>query len=189
MLTVAVAAVILLVLSGAGTSAAGSERPFPTRSGLSFSMGYIYDPHADRDHFALISGFMKLDHDRAAFFKTPDFLRFKLEASAGGGWNKPWKGMFAVNMLSLCYIDRIAAENIRPYIEGGIGAMYTERRWKGQGLHFLHNPVAGAGVHITPSGSGSTYQISLRLFHASNGGLHRDNKAMNALLLSAGFIF
>ena len=174
---------------GTSASASGTDRPFPTRPGLSVSAGHIYDPNVSRDQMALLTGYLLLDHDRAAFFSTPDYLRFKLEASVGAGRDTPWRGFFAVNMLSLCYLDFIATDRLRPYLEGGIGLMYSRRRWEGQGLHFTHNPVAGAGVLISPREAGHRHHMSVRLFHASNGGLHSSNKAMNAVLLSTGVLF
>ncbi len=184
--------VVLLFSAASGTETAAArdaERPLPTKSGFSLSLGHIYDPNPERDQFAMLTGFVTMDHDRAAFFLTPDFLRFKLEASAGYGRRSPWRTMASVNMLTLCYIDQLATNTARPYIEGGIGVFYTEERWDGQGLHVMHNPVAGAGVHVSPQNGGRTYQISIRFSHASNGGLHRDNKAMNAVMLSTGIMF
>ncbi len=187
----AMGVLVLAMLSPArrGGDALGAERPLPTRAGLALSAGHIYDPNADRDQFALLTGILEMDHDRAAFFPTPDCLRFKLEATVGSGRRAPWRSMVAVNMLSLCYIDRLATDTLRPYIEGGIGIIYMERRWEGQAFHFLNNPVAGAGVQFSPRDGARTYQVSLRLFHASNGRLHRRNKAMNAVLLSTGVLF
>ncbi len=174
---------------GGSALAEDPDRPFPTRTGFSVAMGQIYDPNTDRALFAQMTGFVTMDHDRAAFFSTPDHLRFKLEATVGTGEDSPWNTLVSLNMLSLCYIDYLATETLRPYVEGGIGLLYTRRRWEGQGLRFLHNPVAGAGVHISPRGSEYSYQASLRFSHASNGGLHRNNKAMNAVLASAGILF
>ncbi len=166
-----------------------AERPFPARMGFSASFGHIYDPRDDREQLALFTGFVEIDHDYAAFFDTPDYLRFKLEATVGSGLRSPWKGMVSVNMLSLCFIDRLATEAVRPYVEGGIGVVYSGYRWDGQASNLLHNPVAGAGVQISPDGGGPSQQFALRLYHASNGGLHRKNKAMNAVLFSAGVLF
>lgn len=167
-----------------------ADRPYPPRHGLTAGAGRIYDPGSDSATLAMVTGFIMLDHDYAAPFSTPDYLRFKLEASAGAGDSPPWQGMLSINMLTMCYLDALATSRTRPYIEGGIGLMYSSRRWKGQGLHFTHNPVAGMGVHITPGGEAAgMYQINLRFIHASNGGLHSDNRGMNAILLATGYVF
>ncbi|RMH43391.1 MAG: acyloxyacyl hydrolase, partial [Gammaproteobacteria bacterium] len=74
-----------------------------------------------------------------------------------------------------------------PYIEGGIGLIYSDFQVAGQGLRFNFNPQLGIGLDRLTGETG--WFADLRLHHISNGNLHHDNRGINSLALVTGIYF
>ena len=96
--------------------------------------------------------------------------------------------MASLSMLALFFLDPLATKLLRPYIEAGIGIAYTDFRVKNQGLRFNFNPQAGIGTEID-LGRRGTWFAAVRAHHLSNGGLHKDNRGINAVVFGIGRYF
>jgi len=64
-------------------------------------------------------------------YKEP--LRFKIEATAGVATSPRTRGMGSIGMMALYYLESISSRRYNPYIEGGIGVIYTGFKVDGQG--------------------------------------------------------
>lgn len=91
-------------------------------------------------------------------------------------------------MLALYFLDFLRSERFRPYVEAGIGLIYTDFQVKGQGLRINFNPQAGVGTEIN-LGEGKPWFAALRLHHFSNGNLYKDNRGVNSVLIQVGRFF
>jgi lipid A 3-O-deacylase len=159
----------------------------PDRYGMAMTGGNTYTPENDIS-FVLLSGFALFDHEKIWGHKAPDTLRFKVEGSLGTSTRPDKKFMTSVNMFALYYLNSLAFKTFRPYIEGGIGIIYTDFQVQGQGLRFNFNPQAGIGTEFTV-GMDTTCLAALRLHHISNGGLNHDNTGINSVTLILGRFF
>lgn len=158
----------------------------PTRYGVALLGGKVYDP----DDFGLlvVQGQMLLDYDRVFWHAAPEALRLKLEVNAGLTTDDRQRGLLALNGLALYYLDRFKQSNWTPYVEAGIGLIYSDFQVEDQGFRFNFNPQAGVGLeYALPSGAALT--TAVRLHHISNGGTHRNNRGVNSALLMIGYLF
>ncbi len=155
------------------------------RYGFSVLAGGAYDP----DHFGLVivQGVALLDYDKVAWHRAPDTLRLKLELNLGLRTDPDPRLLLSGNALALYYL-RQPEKSWRPYLEAGIGVIYTDFQVDGQGLRINFNPQFGAGVeHALTNGDAVT--MGVRFSHVSNGNLHHDNRGINAALVSWGYLF
>lgn len=168
---------------------AGEEKPdeIPNRYGLQVLIGNTYDPD-DSIGFAMLSGFALFDYDKVWFHSAPEALRFKVEVSAGSTWTKKKEFMASAGIFALYYLDRLSADRFRPYIEGGINAIYTDWRVDGQGSNVNFNPQAGVGTEFF-LGPGPPFLAALRLHHISNADLDDDNRGVNSVVFVIGRFF
>ena len=160
-----------------------------TRYGLSLAYGNTYDPTGDIG-FLLLSGVALFDYDRIWPHRAPQALRFKVEGAAGATVKSEFRGRFmaSISAFALYYLDQLSGKGIRPYIEGGIGVIYTDFQVEGQGLRFNFNPQLGIGAEF-PSESKKPYFASLRLHHISNAGIDDENTGINSVLFTFGRFF
>ena len=149
----------------------------PTRYGMALTAGRTYDPTNNID-FYMMSGFVLYDYERVWKHKAPDPLRFKVEGSIGTAHDHKTRLVSSINMFALYYLDFFKNENIKPYVEAGIGLIYTDFQVKGQGLRINFNPQLGLGTELK-TGLDETCFISVRLHHISNGGLNHENRGIN----------
>jgi hypothetical protein len=159
----------------------------PNRYGLATIIGNTYDPD-DNIGFALLSGFALFDYDKIWHHAAPAPLRFKVEASIGSTWTKEKEVMASAGIFALYFLDRFSAHGFRPYVEGGIGGIYTGWKVEGQGSHLNFNPQIGIGTEFT-IGSGPPFLTAVRLHHISNAGLKKDNRGANSIVLVVGRFF
>jgi len=159
----------------------------PDRYGLATIIGNTYDPN-DNIGFALLSGFALFDYDKIWHHAAPAPLRFKVEVSIGSTWTKEKEVMASAGILALYFLDRFAGHGFRPYVEGGIGGIYTGWKVEGQGSHLNFNPQIGIGTEFS-IGSGPPFFTAVRLHHISNACLKKDNRGANSIFLVVGRFF
>jgi lipid A 3-O-deacylase len=156
------------------------------RYGLGLAFGNSYDPTGDID-FYMLSGSVLYDYEKIWHHSAPEALRFKVEYNIGAARENEMRFMTSLNIFALYYFDALG-DDIKPYIEGGIGIIYTDFRVKGQGLKINFNPQMGAGVEFNTK-SREAYFLSLRLHHISNGGLNHENRGINSAFIIFGRYF
>jgi hypothetical protein len=161
--------------------------PVPNRYGLATIIGNTYDPD-DNIGFALLSGFALFDYDKIWHHAAPAPLRFKVEASIGSTWTQKKEVMASVGIFALYFLDKLAGHGFKPYVEGGIGGVYTGWKVEGQGSHLNFNPQIGIGTEFS-IGSGPPFFTAVRLHHISNAGLKKDNRGANSIVLVVGRFF
>ncbi len=184
---------LLLLLTGcmipavaSGDEASGAGRA-PDRYGVSFDLANTYDP-VDDITFGIIKVFGLFDYGKVWRQDRPKELCFKVEGGLGSTFRPEIRTVASVGMLALYYFDRIATPRFRPYLEAGIGVIYTDFKVEGQGLRFNFNPQLGIGTEfVQKDGPGSF--IAVRLHHISNGHLYHENRGVNTVLLQVGRYF
>lgn len=111
-------------------------------------------------------------------------LRLKGELGIGFAGGDESGTIVSANVMVHRYLTA-SSNRIRLFAEAGIGFIYTEFKIPGQGLYFNFNPKAGIGFEGY-SAKNIRYYISFGFSHISNGGLNKDNKGINAFVLSFG---
>ncbi len=161
----------------------------PTRNGASLNQGYTYDP-SEHIWFSQASFFRLYDYDRVWRHRAPENLQFKVEGSIGGSRldSSDIRMNASVNIFALIYLADPEREGIRPYMEAGIGGIFTDYRVPGQDYRFNFNPQAGMGIEM-PTGSGTVYFTAIRLHHLSNGGIGSENRGQNSVVCLFGRYF
>jgi len=159
----------------------------PNRYGFATVIGNTYDPD-DNIGFALLSGFALFDYDKIWHHAAPAPLRFKVEAGIGSTWTKEKEVMVSAGIFALYFLDGFSGHGLRPYVEGGIGGIYTGWKVEGQGSHLNFNPQIGIGTELS-IGSGPPFFTAVRLHHISNAGLKKDNRGANSIVLVVGCFF
>lgn len=171
-----------------GQESAQDGYKVPARWGMavSFAQGVGLSDNYGMGLATLIGLF---DYDAVWPHRAPEQLRFKVELT-GGATTGPeaGRGVVSANILALYYLDFISADWIVPYVEAGIGGIYTDFQVDGQGSRINFNPVAGFGFEF-PSTSGPTWFTSLRASHFSNAGLHENNQGVNTFGTMLGLYF
>ena len=155
------------------------------RYGFSVLAGGAYDP----EHFGLVmvQGVALFDYDKVAWHRAADPLRLKLEVTLGLKTDPDPRLLLSGNVLALYYLGQQRTA-WRPYVEAGIGIIYTDFQVDGQGLRINFNPQCGVGVeHALADGTAMT--MGMRFSHISNGNLYHDNRGINAALLNLGYLF
>jgi len=170
-----------------GGAATAKATPFPDQHGMSLEYGYTYDPRHDIT-FLLARVFASYDYGTVWRQDRPPALRFKVEAAAGSTLTPSSDLVVSANMLALYYPGRLSGTTFRPYLEGGIGVIYTRFRVPGQGLHFNFNPLLGVGCEL-PQADGKHPFAAIRLHHVSNAGISHENRGLNSVQLQVGRFF
>ena len=94
--------------------------------------------------------------------------------------------MTSANMIAQFYYPGTSAKKVRPYLQGGIGIIYTDYKVEGQGWRFNFNPQLGAGFEFGPD---PAWFIEARVHHISNGGLDEENTGVNSAQFMLGRYF
>jgi hypothetical protein len=188
-LTCCLVALFITGSAALGTAAtAATVAPLPDQSGMSIEYGYSYDPREEKLTFLLARLFAIYDYGTIWHQDRPKTLRFKVEGAAGSTLTPDPDLIVSANMLALYYPGGLDKQSLRPYLEGGIGVIYTGFRVKGQGLHVNFNPLLGVGCEL-PQADGRNYFAALRLHHLSNAEFNRDNRGVNSVVLQIGRFF
>lgn len=77
---------------------------------------------------------------------------------------------------------------VYPYIEGGLGLLYTDLRGYHLGGHFSFQETAGAGVTYFVNDN-LALNAGWRFRHISNASLYKDNVGLNSGIFLAGFSY
>jgi hypothetical protein len=153
----------------------------PHEKALGLYLGTAYD-WSDMQ-FALASGQALYRYKAVGPDNAPDALGVRFEGNLGTAVGTEFSGARLVasgNFLAVYDLPAYGTPKFIPYVEGGVGLIYTDFQRKRQGLRLNFNPVAGVGVRM-----GSTF-LTLRLHHISNGGLHHENRGLNSVVLGFG---
>ncbi len=164
-----------------------TQNEIPTRYGMAAVLGKTFDPVNDI-HFVQVSGFIMWDYERVWRHRASDSLRFKVETTVGTTTSPKARAMVAVDMMALYYLEPFPHPKIHPFLEGGVGLIYTDFQVEGQGLRFNANPQIGIGTEFYVD-SEAPYFMTIRLQHISNGGLHKDNRGVNFFVFMIGRFF
>ena len=156
----------------------------PERKAAAISLASSYDPNFN---LSSVSGSFAALYDHGQLWDNVkcDNTTFKLEAVAGALFRPEYRTVASVNMLSLYYPDFMKSREIRPYLEAGIGIIYTDYRVDGQAYRYNFNPQLGIGAEFKGE-KGDTFYVAMRLHHVSNGGISCDNQGVNSLLFQIG---
>lgn len=182
--------IVLLVALGnlhAARADGDGKNEIPTRCGMAAVGGKTVDPVSDI-YYGQLMGFMMWDYDKVWHHWAPEPLRFKVEAAAGMTVSPRVRAMASVGMMALYYLEFLSTRRLAPYLEGGIGVIYTDFQVKGQGSRFNFNPRIGVGTEIKVN-SGAPFFTAVRLSHISNAGLKSENRGVNAVELVIGRFF
>jgi len=180
--------ILPLVLTMVPEARAGfHELSDPGRLGLALTLGHSYDPEPTFG-FAQLTGVAQYDYDKVWDHPAPEPLRFKLETSLGFASYLGHRRLFSsVNMLAQYYLAP-ESSRFRPYVEAGIGLIYSDFQVEGQGLRINFNPQFGIGCDYR-SQAGPFYFVNFRPHHLSNGELYHDNRGINSVLVQIGRYF
>lgn len=178
---------MLLLLLPNPARAGFADLAQPDRTAVGLTWGHSYDP-TPTFGFAQLTGVLQYDYDRVWPHHAPPPLFFKLEGSLGlASYQGNERLLASVNMLAQYYLAP-APVRLRPYLEAGIGLIYSDFQGEAQGWRLNFNPQAGLGCDFQGQ-DGTTYFSNFRLHHLSNGGLHHDNRGTNSVLLQVGRYF
>lgn len=177
----------LMIFPQAISAEEDNTEKVPDRYGAAAVIGYNYDP-SENIVFGLLSGFALYDYDKIWPHAAPEALRFKVELSAGTTLKNEKGAILSAGFLALYYLDSLAGRGLRPYIEGGVGGIFTQWRVEGQGSKVNFNPQIGVGTEFS-LGSGPPFLVALRLHHISNAGLADDNRGVNSVVFVLGRFF
>ena len=181
---------MLIIFIGISNSARSDDDPtdeIPTRYGIAAVLGNTFDPDDDI-YFVQLSGFVMWDYDKVWPHRAPDPLRFRVEGTVGATTSPKTRAMVSVGMMALYYLEFLDSPRFNPYLEGGIGVIYTDFQVDGQGSRFNFNPQIGMGTEIKVE-SGPPFFSAVRLSHISNAGLHDDNRGVNSVIILLGRFF
>ena len=145
---------------------------------------YVGTAHDWSDmHFVLASWQLLYDYETIWPHKAPDALGIRFEGNLGTATGTEFSGARLVasgNVLVVYDLAPRGTSRFVPYVEAGVGLIYTDFQRQEQGLRLNFNPVAGVGVRM-----GSTF-LTLRAHHLSNGGLDDENRWINSIVLGFG---
>ncbi len=156
----------------------------PHETALGLYAGRAYD-WSDL-YFFLGSWQTLYDYETIWGHRAPDGLGIRLEGNLGVATGTEFSGERLVasgNFLAVYEFgapQRRCASGFVPYVEAGVGLIYTDFQREGQAYRVNFNPVAGFGIR------NRTTFVVLRLHHLSNGGLNDDNRGINSVVLGFG---
>lgn len=155
------------------------KTPHETALGCYAGMAYDWSDMC----FYLASWQALYDYETIWPHRAPEGLGIRFEASAGAATGTEFSGERLVasgNFLAVYEFDSPKSKEIVPYVEAGVGLIYTDFQREDQGCRLNFNPVAGFGLRM-----GSTFVV-LRVHHLSNAELDDENTGINSIVLGFG---
>lgn len=159
----------------------------PPQTALTISGGHSYAP-GNEIRFAQIGLSARWDYDQIWPHHAPEPLLFKVETAIGVASTPHCRALFSANMLAHYSLNGLSSHRFNPYVEAGIGVIYSDFQIKKQGLRLNFNPLLGIGTDFHSDDDRHGF-IAVRLHHISNAELHDDNHGINSLLLQLGHFF
>jgi hypothetical protein len=155
------------------------EVPHETAVGLYAGKAYDWSEM----YFFLASWQALFDYDALWPHPAPEGLKLRFEGNAGAAVGTEFPGERLVvsgNFLAVYQFGDPQTARLVPYVEGGVGGIYTDFQREGQGSRVNFNPVAGVGLRTKSA------FLTLRLHHLSNGYLNHHNRGINSIVLGVG---
>ncbi|PCJ62960.1 MAG: hypothetical protein COA79_02265 [Planctomycetota bacterium] len=180
---------LLFFLCSEFSSISAKERIYePNRYGLMISGAHTYRIFEEVG-FANVSVFASFDYDKIWLHWAPKNLFWKLELTSGMTFKPYVKNLTSLNMIAQYYFFNNSWTDfkIRPYIEGGIGGIYTDFQILDQGSKISFNPQAGLGTEF--SLGPRNYFVSVRYHHVSNANIYPQNRGINSVAVFLGLYF
>ncbi len=159
----------------------------PQHLGLAMVYGTSYAPQP-AFRIGQLSLMALYDYEQIMPHPAPEPLRFKIEGSVGFADPAGKKLLVSANIFALYYLRNLETRTLSPYVEGGIGLVYSDFQVEGQGLRLNFNPQAGIGSEWLSSNKVRWY-AAFRGYHLSNGNLYHENHGINAFTLQVGRYF
>ena len=184
--SVAIAALVAGLSAPCQSRAENLEKYAPNRYGVMALAGSSYNPSGT--NFWQVGGVAMLDYDKVWRHWAPDGMRFKIEGCVGATMASEPRAVASLDAFALQYLDLISSERVRPYVEAGIGGIYTDFQVEGQGSRVNFNPTLGVGLEF-PCKDKSSLFVSVRLHHLSNAGLCDENRGVNSGVLAVGWLY
>jgi lipid A 3-O-deacylase len=156
----------------------------PHETALGLYVGRAYD--WSELYFSLASWQALYDYETIWGHRAPQGLGIRLEADLGVATGTEFSGERLVasgNFLAVYEFGEPQGAQFVPYVEAGVGLIYTDFQREDQASRVNFNPVAGIGIR------NRTMFLSLRLHHLSNGGLNDDNRGISSVMLGFGVYF
>ncbi len=153
----------------------------PHETALGLYAGRAYD-WSDL-YFFLASWQALYDYETIWGHRAPEGLGIRLEGNLGVATGTEFSGERLVasgNFLAVYEFGAPQGSRFVPYVEAGVGLIYTDFQREDQAYRVNFNPVAGLGIR------NRTTFVVLRLHHLSNGGLNDDNRGINSVVLGFG---
>lgn len=159
----------------------------PDKNGLALQLANNYDPNFNIT--SVTTNFsLHYDHGQLWDDVRSGNKELKLEGVLGALVRPDVRLMVSIGMLYAYYPDLVDTKGFRPYVEAGIGGIYTDYRVDGAAYRLNFNPQLGIGAVIPFEDGGSGF-LGFRLHHISNGRTNSDNQGVNSLLIQVGRYF
>ncbi|MDH5190250.1 MAG: acyloxyacyl hydrolase [Gammaproteobacteria bacterium] len=163
------------------------DENIPIHTTISAKLGNFLTPHNDT-YYTLISVSSLRPYTLFRSKPAHEKIRSNYELAIGYADGKQHGAIISANMLAQRYLTSRSSGGFRPFVEAGIGLIYTEFRIPGQGLYLNFNPQVGIGFERFTK-KNKRHFASLRFSHISNGELDDQNKGINSIALSFGHDF
>jgi hypothetical protein len=107
-----------------------------------------------------------------------------LDDSHGKRQEKAWELGVSPLFAKLTFTDA----TVRPFVEGGLGILYSDLRKQGMGTQMQFTSQVGAGIEYQVR-SDLSLTFAARFRHMSNAGIHGGNPGLNLLYGLVGVTF
>lgn len=159
------------------------------RHGLSLDGGPMISDGDDFDLYTVTWHYV-VDHPSEwGWSAFPDYLELKAELSAGVATVYGDRFQTSASMMLMYFPPWLQTELLQPFLEAGVGVIYTDYKVMGQGLRWNFTPRAGLGTNIDLGETAGLWFVSARWEHISNAGLDEQNAGLDAVIFSLGHWF
>ena len=157
------------------------------RSAVTLNYGMNYDPGDDID-FLMVTYHQIYDYQDVVRHKAPKDLRFKLEYAAGLRTQTSPRVVLSFGFFAMYYPSDLETETFRPFVDAGVGLIYTDFQNVDQGFRINFNPQLSIGTEIKIE-DGKPFYLAFRAHHLSNGEFHDENRGINSVFIMFGKYF
>ena len=157
------------------------------RNAVTLNYGMSYDPSNDID-FLMLTYHQVYDYPDVARHNAPENLKFKLEYALGLRTRIEERIVLSFGFSAMYFLSEFETDRFRPFVDAGVGLIYTDFQNEDQGLRINFNPQCSVGTEIKTK-DGKPFYLAIRAHHISNGGLHKDNRGINSVFIIFGKYF